>query len=548
MNLSFGRVIFLVLAFACLGLCSLEAQDSAGSNEVEVSATLISSLQPSDPGGAAKLYDHLAYGKGQFVRSEGKSRKSAVLTLDGQKQSIIRLFDLPQMDYKLLAVGTQYYFGGILSKIERTAEGVELTIIYANLSEVAGKFYSRQAQEFAQRTVHLQEQNEKILGSRTPSSETKPVVAAPQADAASPAKPRPATEQPSAPAPTQPAKSAPSPASAPVPSPLPPKSEPPDPKVKEEAAEDEEPAPRNRPVLKRRVESDRPPPEAEPSKSHSPDPKAVSQGPGDDVVVYRRKDGSRAPSSPSPHSDEMDEGVSTASERPTLRRKPGPKNEEKEVDGMVLISEGSVSLGSDDAADADVPINRVSVPAFYIDKTEVTNEEYRLFCEATGHSVPPYWVNKKPPQGLEKHPVTQVSWFDAQDYARWAGKRLPSEAEWERAAKGPNSFRYSYGNTYDPQKANTGLKKTCPVSQYTSNEFGIFDMTGNVFEWTNSLFKPYPYQSSDGREDPKASGSRVIRGGGFASSERDARCLVRQKDLPDNGSPLLGFRCARNPS
>lgn len=158
----------------------------------------------------------------------------------------------------------------------------------------------------------------------------------------------------------------------------------------------------------------------------------------------------------------------------------------------------------------------------------------------------PYWKDKRYPKELEKHPVVQVSWLDASAYARWAGKRLPTEAEWERAAKGPNSYRYAYGNSYDVEKANTNKLKTLAVGSYSVNEFGLFDMTGNVLEWTSSLYLPYPYQESDGREDGKAPGARVLRGGSYSSNEKDARCLVRQKDLPENGSPEIGFRCARD--
>ena len=142
-----------------------------------------------------------------------------------------------------------------------------------------------------------------------------------------------------------------------------------------------------------------------------------------------------------------------------LRRKPAAAEEKKEVDGMMLVPEGSVTLGSDQPDDTEKPLHRVELKAFYIDKYEVTNEDYKQFCDATAHTVPPYWTAKNFPKGLEKHPVAQVSWADAAAYARWAGKRLPTEAEWERAAKGPNSYRYAYGNAFDAQKANSGTQK-----------------------------------------------------------------------------------------
>src|SRR6185295_12679094 len=110
----------------------------------------------------------------------------------------------------------------------------------------------------------------------------------------------------------------------------------------------------------------------------------------------------------------------------------------KEVDGMMLIPEGYVTLGSNDNGDIEKPLHRVSVQSFYMEKYEVTNEEYQRFCTATGHRPPLYWKGNHCPPGLEKHPVVQVAWSDAMAYARWTGNRLPTEAEWERSARGPN--------------------------------------------------------------------------------------------------------------
>ncbi len=149
-----------------------------------------------------------------------------------------------------------------------------------------------------------------------------------------------------------------------------------------------------------------------------------------------------------------------------------------------------------------------------------------------GHRPPLYWKGNHSPPGLEKFPVVQVSWQDALAYARWTGKRLPTEVEWERAAKGPNSTRYAYGNAYDPKKANTEQGKTMAVGSYRPNEFGLYDMTGNVNEWTSSLYAAYPYRKDDGREDLKADGPRVLRGGTYAVDGRKARCLVRLEVNP----------------
>jgi len=522
----------LVWAFWAPADSDAQAQDNH--QEVEVTVDWIRVIEPELTSGARlESYDRLAFGKGRFLRLEGKSRKSAVLRLDNDGKQLVRLFDLPPFDLKLFSSGREYYFGGVLSKVERSqASVIEAILTYSNLSEVEGRFYSRQAKEFVDRTEQIKQRNQAILGKPDPSPgkkspaetpiATPPAVAPPAARPA--ATPPAATPQPEA-KPSARAEA---------------------PKPKEEA-EDADELPRNRPVLKRRV-GDEPEQSATTSPQESTPGGRVSQpAADDDVVIYRRRDGSRRPAgSSSPSSVPSNRSERENSDRPVLRRKPVAVEEKKEVDGMMLVPEGSVTLGSDQPDDTDKPLHRVELKAFYIDKYEVTNEDYKQFCDATAHTVPPYWTAKNFPKGLEKHPVVQVSWADAAAYARWAGKRMPTEAEWERAAKGPNSYRYAYGNAFDPQKANSGTQKTSTVGSYPTNEFGLFDMTGNVSEWTHSLYLPYPYSDSDGREDPKADGARTVRGGNHSSTAQSARCLVRQKELPDHGSPLLGFRCARD--
>ena len=508
-----------------------QAQDNH--QELEVTVDWIRAIEPELTSGTRlESYDRLAFGKGRFLRLEGKSRKSAVLRLDNDSKQLVRLFDLPPFDLKLLSSGREYYFGGVLSKIERSQAGViEAIVTYSNLSEVEGRFYSRQAKEFVGRTEQIKQRNQAILGKPDPSPSKKSPAETPTATppAVAPPAARPAATPPAA-TPQPEAK---------------PSARAEAPKPKEEA-EDADELPRNRPVLKRRL-GDEPEQSATTSPQESTPGGRVSQpATDDDVVIYRRRDGSRRPAgSSSPSSVPSSRSEPESSDRPVLRRRPAAVEEKKEVDGMMLVPEGSVTLGSDQPDDTDKPLHRVELKAFYIDKYEVTNEDYKQFCDATAHTVPPYWTAKSFPKGLEKHPVVQVSWADAVAYARWAGKRLPTEAEWERAAKGPNSYRYAYGNAFDPQKANSGTQKTSAAGSYPANEFGLFDMTGNVSEWTSSLYLPYPYSDSDGREDSKAAGARTMRGGNHSSNAQSARCLVRQKELPDHGSPLLGFRCAR---
>jgi len=523
-------IVSFLLWASCVPADS-HAQAPGKHQEVEVTVDWIRAIEPELTSGTRlESYDRLAFGKGRFLRLEGKSRRSAVLGLGSDSKQLVRLFDLPIFDQKLFSSGREYYFGGVLSKVERSQAGViEAIITYSNLSEVEGRFYSRQAKEFVERTEQIKQRNQTILGKPVPTPATKPATETPPVTppAVAPPTPRPAATAP-AEAPPQPEAKPSARAEAPKP---------------KEEVEDPDDLPRNRPVLKRRM-GEEPEQSATTSPQESPPGGKVSQPVADDdVVIYRRKDGSRRPaSSTSPSSVPSSRSEPESSDRPVLRRKPAAVEEKKEVDGMMLVPEGSVTLGSDQPDDTEKPLNRLELKAFYIDKYEVTNEDYKQFCDATAHTVPPYWTAKTFPKGLEKHPVVQVSWADAAAYARWAGKRLPTEAEWERAAKGPNGYRYSYGNSFDAQKANSGTQKTSAVGSYPANEFGLFDMTGNVSEWTSSVYLPYPYSASDGREDPKAAGARTVRGGNHSSSAQSSRCLVRQKELPDHGSPLLGFR------
>ncbi len=125
-------------------------------------------------------YDRLAFGKGRFLRLEGKSRKSAVLSLGNDGKQLVRLFDLPPFDLKLFSSSREYYFGGVLSKVERSQAGpIEAIITYSNLSEVEGRFYSRQAREFVERTEQIKERNQAILGKPAPSPGTKPAAETP---------------------------------------------------------------------------------------------------------------------------------------------------------------------------------------------------------------------------------------------------------------------------------------------------------------------------------------------------------------------------------
>jgi len=229
---------------------------------------------------------------------------------------------------------------------------------------------------------------------------------------------------------------------------------------------------------------------------------------------------------------------------------------------LVHVPAGLFTMGSDEINEAK-PVHTVNLPEYWIGKYPVTNEEYAVFVRATGHPAPyvgeswaqPYnWQENNPPRGKEKHPVVLVSWHDAVAYCRWlsemTGKpyRLPTEAEWEKAARGTDGRRYPWGNNWDAKRCNTQEAKaggTTPVGQYPqgASPYGALDMAGNVWEWCSSLHQSYPYWADDGREDMAASGPRVLRGGAWDGDRGGARCADRSGNYPVDRNYYVGFRC-----
>jgi formylglycine-generating enzyme required for sulfatase activity len=221
---------------------------------------------------------------------------------------------------------------------------------------------------------------------------------------------------------------------------------------------------------------------------------------------------------------------------------------------MVLVPAGPFVLGAKQSYRGDdQPAHEVVLPAFYIDRTLVTIGEYARFVAATGHAKPKIIFPGRWPSDYELHPVTGVSWHDACAYAAWAGKRLPSEAEWEKAASWDwttaTKRRYPWGDEWDKRRCNmldTGVDQTSAVgsfSPYGDAPCGAADMAGNVFEWTSSLDWNYPYQVGDGRDDTSRYGMRVRRGGAYTSEEVFLRTTTRYLTPPDGLFFSDGFRC-----
>lgn len=212
---------------------------------------------------------------------------------------------------------------------------------------------------------------------------------------------------------------------------------------------------------------------------------------------------------------------------------------------------------------AEAPRHELDVPGFYLARFPVTNRQYAEFVAATGHRVPfrddawsrPYsWdpAARTPPAGKEELPVVLVSWHDALAYCDWLGARLPTEAEWEKAASGREPRTWPWGDVWDPGRCNTeeGARREClPVGDLPGGEspYGVHDLAGNVWEWCASAFAPYPYRADDGRESRNALGDRVLRGGAWGNSRWIARCAAREHARPDDFGFTIGFRVALSP-
>jgi len=232
---------------------------------------------------------------------------------------------------------------------------------------------------------------------------------------------------------------------------------------------------------------------------------------------------------------------------------PGPAPRQPLEPELIHIPAGKFLMGSDPKKDKDTyhdeqPQHRLHLPDYHIAKTPVTNGQYAVFAEATGR--------RNPAAGKADHPVVSVTWHDAMAYCQWLAKvtgkayRLPSEAEWEKATRGTDGRIYPWGNEWDAALCNSrdgGPNDTTPVGQYSpqgDSPYGCVDMAGNVWEWTLSLYKPYPYDPGHGREDLKAGDDarRVLRGGSFDFYGRHARCAARTGYFPSNRYVNFGFR------
>lgn len=214
---------------------------------------------------------------------------------------------------------------------------------------------------------------------------------------------------------------------------------------------------------------------------------------------------------------------------------------------------------SEERAKAEGPQHTVELPEYAIGKYPLTNAEYQAFVRESGHKPPRHWDGQDYPEELGGHPVVNISWEDALAYCRWLSDqtgrnyRLPTEAEWEKAARGTDGHLYPWGEEPpDEIRCNYDghVGRTTPVGQYSpggDSPYGCADMAGNVWEWIQSLYVDYPYEASDGREDLAASSDRVLRGGSFNSNEKYVRCAFRGRGDPSGLAVFDGVRVVVSP-
>jgi iron(II)-dependent oxidoreductase len=210
---------------------------------------------------------------------------------------------------------------------------------------------------------------------------------------------------------------------------------------------------------------------------------------------------------------------------------------------MVLVPAGCFDMGSGDGEDSEQPINPQCLDQpFWIDRTEVMQADFERLG---GQKANPNAINADP------HPVETISWFEARDFCALRGMRLPTEREWEYAARGPDNRTYPWGDDWNPANvvwSENSNGQTVAVGSRPAGASWVnaLDMSGNVWEWVSSLYQLYPYVASDGREDLLNSADvRVMRGGSFGSPLYDLRASFRNRNSPHSEGQGLGFRCAR---
>ncbi len=235
------------------------------------------------------------------------------------------------------------------------------------------------------------------------------------------------------------------------------------------------------------------------------------------------------------------------------RDEPAPPPEDA-AGPMVSIGGGAFTMGDNSGDPDEYPERKITLSPYKIDRMEVTNEAYRMCVKAKACDPARYLDD--PELGLDDHPVVGVTWEDATGFCKWIGRRLPTEAEWELAAKGGDFRKWPWVGAFNPAYANTNDRNdvhthTAPVSEYEAGKspFGVLNLAGNAAEWVADYFDPTYYRSDDTTTNPKGPSSgreRVVRGGSYRDPAFAARVAARRAKLPTESDNSIGFRCAKD--
>lgn len=237
--------------------------------------------------------------------------------------------------------------------------------------------------------------------------------------------------------------------------------------------------------------------------------------------------------------------------------------EQKQKYGSVIVPAGEFIMGTDEAREDEYPEHKIYLDAFEVDCYEVTNAQYWEFLEyikkTTDHSkcfkgepsnkdhTPKFWDNEY--YNVPNYPVARIDWYDAYAYAAWAGKRLPTEAEWEKAARGSDGRSFPWGNEWDPARCNlSGEPKPVGNVEAGKSVYGCYDMAGNVYEWCNDWYQDTYYAEAPSKnpKGPDTGARRAIRGGSRFAKPFQVRAHTRKSEQPELYNLALGFRCAKD--